>query len=429
MFSNKGAHLVLLLLVLAFTARLVLAAPNQTLTDARAVQIPGNLPWYPLVFFGDNRPMDYLSDYPPDVFYAAINEINMIYPIAAIGLGDHVGYGYESQYKAFYDIMLSTRLENLWFIMGNHEVVHPDGWKYWPQYIGPLYAVHDDIPGWRIALLNSEVDVKQWNQMLNASYTGLGGRKLLLVLHRPLLPEVNHNLQEDKSAILKAYMARYSATPLVVQAHWHGWAYYRCNATDWIIAGSTGAPLYPASDCQSGATCVSQYHYLYVILYPNGTYSFAPVSVTNGTLKVRTINETAYLVENHKLDVYGRPVSIPLRLKYLVGQTTIYAVLIAPPNSTIILNINPSQGNKLYTNTTTIYLYYTGSQPKATVITNTAATLTSYGLNGPVRAILDLKEIQPPPKPQQPPPQSQQQKPQPPQNTTQTTTPPAQPQQ
>jgi len=57
--------------------------------------------------------------------------------LAATGLGDHVGYGYESQHAVFYSIVNSTRLENIWLIMGDHEVVYPITWAYRRQYMGP----------------------------------------------------------------------------------------------------------------------------------------------------------------------------------------------------------------------------------------------------------------------------------------------------
>jgi hypothetical protein len=79
------------------------------------------------MIFGDNRPSNIYANYPSEVFYRVVSEMDAANLLATIGLGDHVGYGYESQYAVFYRIMNSTRLENIWLIMGNHEVVYPNG--------------------------------------------------------------------------------------------------------------------------------------------------------------------------------------------------------------------------------------------------------------------------------------------------------------
>lgn len=284
------AHLVaktsIMLLLVLLTAHTIPVSTGdseiQPLMELRSVVIPRNLPWYPLVLFGDNRPSNTYSDIPPPVFFTAVSEIDSIYPVATIGLGDHVGYGYESQYKTFYQIMASTRLENLWFAMGNHEVVYPKGWGYWSKYIGPLYVIRDDIPAWRIAVLNTEVDVAQWSRMLNETYRDLGARSLLMVFHRPVYPNVNHNIKTEHNSTIHEYMNRYGWPTLVVQAHWHGWARYEYNNTLWLISGSTGAPLYSVNDCQPGAECVADYNYLWLILRPDKTYAYAPVSVARG---------------------------------------------------------------------------------------------------------------------------------------------------
>ncbi|QOR93978.1 metallophosphoesterase [Thermosphaera chiliense] len=336
--------------------------------------------------FGDNRPTNTYANYPPEVFYTVVNEMDAANLIATIGLGDHVGYGYESQYAVFYDIMNSTRLENIWLLMGNHEVVYPQGWTYWRQYIGPEYYITDSIPGWRLALLNTESSLESWNNQLNQAVAELNGRVLILFMHRPVYPNVNHNLQSDKNASIHEWANTYGWPPLVVQAHWHGWAYYRFNNTDWVIAGSTGAPLYKISDCQSEATCVSAYHYMWLILYPNQTYSFKPVLATNGTFSVRVLNETAYIATNNKLDVYGNPVEIPVRVKYTIGGTDVYIVAMIPANTTIVFNINPAENYLVQTNATEFYVYFTKEDDyNATIILpENELSLASYNVTGEI---------------------------------------------
>lgn len=379
---------LLVLLALSTTFMNTISSEIQPLMEARSVTIPQNLPWYPLVFFGDNRPSDIYSDTPPPVFFTALNEINSIYPIATIGLGDHVGYGYESQYKTFYQIMSSTRLENLWFAMGNHEVVYPNGWSYWSKYIGPLYVIRDNIPAWRIAVLNTEVDIAKWGQMLTETYRDLGARGLLMAFHRPVYPGVNHNIKTEHNSTIHEYMNRYGWPTLVVQAHWHGWAKYEYNNTLWLISGSTGAPLYSVSNCQQGSECVADYNYLWLILRPDKTYTYAPVSVTRGALKVIAVNSTTFLVENTKYDVYGNPVDIPVRLKYRVASINLYVVLLAPANSIIVVSIDPSRGNYLYTNATDYYAYFVRDDPYRAIVIQPGDDhgLSNYGLIGEISA-------------------------------------------
>jgi hypothetical protein len=69
--------------------------------DQRLKPIPQNLPWYPIMIFGDNRPSIIYSNYPPEVFYRVVSEMDAANLLATIGLGEHVGYGYESQYAVF----------------------------------------------------------------------------------------------------------------------------------------------------------------------------------------------------------------------------------------------------------------------------------------------------------------------------------------
>jgi len=362
------------------------SAPSTPLMDQRLKPIPQNLPWYPIMIFGDNRPSNIYANYPPEVFYRVVSEMDAANLLATIGLGDHVGYGYESQYAVFYSIMNSTRLENIWLIMGNHEVVYPNGWAYWRQYIGPEYYITDSIPGWRLALLNTETSLESWNNQLTQSVTGLGERTLILFMHRPVYPYVNHNIQADKNASIHEWANAYGWPPLVVQAHWHGWAYYRFNNTDWVISGSTGSPLYPTSECQPESICVSAYHYMWLILYPNQTYVFKPVHATGGNLTVTTLNETAYIVINNKVDVYGNPVEIPVRVKYVVGGIEVFIVSLVPANTTIVFNINPAENYLIETNATEFYVYFTKEDPYyATVLLpGDDLSLGSYNVTGDI---------------------------------------------
>ncbi|MEM4433642.1 MAG: metallophosphoesterase [Thermosphaera sp.] len=385
--------IILLLIGVAFIATTFLlqrveSAPPIPLMQQREKPIPQNLPWYPMLIFGDNRNSNVYSAYPPPIFYYFVGEMDALNLLATIGLGDHVGYGYESQYAVFYEIMNSTRLENLWFLLGNHELVYNPTLcrNYWRQYIGPEYSIIDAIPGWRLVLLDTESDIYSWNNQLDQAVADLNGRKIILLMHRPVYPLVNHNIQADKNASIHQWASIHGWPPLVIQAHWHGWAYYRFNETDWIISGGAGAPLYSASNCQEGAVCVSKYQYMWLILYPNQTYEFAPVMIENGAIEVSIFNATAYIVVNSKLDVYGNPVELPIRIRYTVGGVDVYIVARLPPNSTIMFNINPTDNYRVETNATDFYVYFTTGDPyNATVLyPSDNLALAHYGIEGEI---------------------------------------------
>ncbi|ADV64814.1 metallophosphoesterase family protein [Desulfurococcus mucosus] len=330
--------------------------------------IPGNLPWYPLIIIGDNRPSDVNAVDPPGVFYQAVNEAENALPLAFIGLGDHVGLGTLDQYVKLYEILNKTRLENIWMTPGNHDVaysgVNGTGFDFWRQFIGPDSMVVDDIPGWRIALIDSETDISTWGQQIQAAYNSTGGRMLLLGFHRPLYPNVNHNLKQGYDTVLLGYMNSNGWPALVLQAHFHAWVSYRYNGTEFLIVGGTGAPLYSCTDVSApGAVCSSTFHYLVLTLYPNGTYTYTPVKLGegSGTLRVIPLNSTAYLVANSKIDVYGNPVEYPVRLRFKAQGLDVYVVARIPASSGVVFALDPATGRLLVSQGVDYYVYIASS--------------------------------------------------------------------
>lgn len=376
---NKWAMYILIVLVLLLIppiATPLLNADASTLVPLYVktrVMIPGNLPWYPLIVIGDNRPSDVNAVDPPEVFYQAINEAENALPLAVIGLGDHVGLGTPEQYDRLYGILNKTRLENIWMIPGNHDVTYSGlngtGIDLWRQYIGPDNITIDDIPGWRIALIDSEADITTWDNQVKAAYNYTEGKHLILGFHRPLYPNVNHNLKSGYDTVLLNYMNNYGWPALVLQAHFHAWVKYSYNNTGFLIVGSAGAPLYSCSDVVTpGAECSSVYHYLVLTLYPNGTYTYTPIALgdDSGTLKVIPLNATAYSVVNSKKNIYREPVEYPVRLRFTAGKTVINIVAKIPASTSVVFSIDPVT-HRLYISQNLDYYVYimqgTSNQP------------------------------------------------------------------
>lgn len=281
------------------------------------------------------------------MLYAILNEINKANPLMTIGLGDHVGVGTPEQYEVFYRAMASTRLRNVILVVGNHDVAYiglkGNSREHWLKYMGPYSLVSDDIPGWRIAVLDSEGDVAAWVEQLERAYRDLGDRKLILAFHRPLYPEVRHNLKPEHASALLNYINARGWPAIMLQGHFHAWAVYRFNGTEFIVSGGAGAPLYSCSDVSTpGALCASVYHYMYLVLYPNGTYVYSSVGVGRGfgSLIVSPINSTAYLVVNTKRDAFGNPVPIPVRLEYSTDAGALYVVAVIPPDKHAVFNFD-----------------------------------------------------------------------------------------
>lgn len=346
---------ILILMVIAIHAPISI---SESLFEKSKVTIPDNLPWYPIVVFGDNRPPNIQDLYSPPVYYDIINETKVINPIVVIGTGDHTGVGKEEQIDLFADSLKG--LENVWMALGNHDLNYRK-LGYWKRVIGPEYFFVDDIPGWRISIVNSDRYPK--DKFLEQVYYVLNNtnRSIILVFHRPLFPYVRHNIEEmgdGREHDLEAIIGNRTNIKLVIQGHWHGYATAMKDHVEYIITGGAGAPLYDWPAIVHNATDVvkGKYHYIILILYPNGTYEYYPVSVT-GEIVVKELNETAYIIFNNKTNIYGEPIDIPVRLEYEINNKMYYVVLMAN-NGVTIVNYKIIQNSVLfYTNSTKWYVY------------------------------------------------------------------------
>ncbi len=336
--------------------------PAHSLYKESRTIIPDNLPWYPVVVIGDNRPTNVNSVQLPPIFYMVVNETKEIYPVAVIGTGDHTGMGTQEQINVLYNALKG--LQNVWLALGNHDLdAHQE--KYWTQVIAPDHYYIDDIPGWRVYVLNSECRLSmQWKAQVNTIWNNLGNRSLILVFHRPIYPKVEHNLDPERANYLLNKIAQHDHVKLVLQGHWHGYASEVKNGITWIITGGAGAPLYdyPKTPPDNATIVLERNHYIVLILYPNQTFTYEPIlaGVGSGALKIIKINATAYKIVNTKLDIFKKPAWIPVRLDVNVSNWNIYTSLIVPPNATIIVNYEiDGYDVKITSNATNWYAYAT----------------------------------------------------------------------
>ncbi len=363
--NHKPLYLLSLILIVSLILSLGTAyaqQPAHSLYEESRTIIPDNLPWYPVVVIGDNRPTNVNSVQLPPIFYMVVNETKEIYPIAVIGTGDHTGMGTQEQINVLYNALKG--LQNVWLALGNHDLdAHQE--KYWTQVIAPDHYHIDDIPGWRVFILNSECRLSmQWKAQVNTIWNNLGNRSLILVFHRPIYPKVEHNLDPERANYLLSKIAQHDHVKLVLQGHWHGYASEVRKGITWIITGGAGAPLYdyPKTPPDNATIVLERNHYIVLILYPNQTFTYEPILAGDGggTLKIIRINTTAYKIINTKLDIFKKPAWIPVRLHVNVSGWDVYASLIVPPNASIIVNYEINGYDvKITSNATNWYAYAT----------------------------------------------------------------------
>ena len=354
---NASTPLLVLTLVIAV---ITTAASTLQASQPRGLgvseEIPENLPWYFVAVFGDNRPADTSSTEFPEPFKEILAEIAAAKPFAVIGTGDHTGEGRRGQIDVFIEAV--ANLPNVWVAVGNH-----DYWgdrDYWVERVAPLQYYRDDIPGWRIVFLNSEAPL---NTIVEYARDSLSvERHKIVVIHRPLEPFVDHNLYFPTRVKLEEVIVG-AGVELVVQGHWHGYAETMVNGTHYVIVGGGGAPLYSHGDYPS------VYSYAYLLLFPNGTYMLIPLSL-EGEVSVEMGGETI-IIRNTKLDVYGNPAPVPLRLEVETSQGMVNIVLLAQPGTTVV-KLGEGPGG-VEANTTLIYTYVSKTgQP-----TDTSGTTTT----------------------------------------------------
>ncbi|MCD6301008.1 MAG: hypothetical protein J7L82_02945, partial [Staphylothermus sp.] len=267
------------------------------------------------------------------------------------------------QYQRLYEILISSNISNIWLAIGNHDVeVFYEAIQYWKQYIGPEYYYIEDIPGWRIVILNSETRLSlHWRKQLDETLSNITNRSAILVFHRPAFPDVDHNLDSERRSILMNAIKNYDHVKLVLQGHWHGWAKLIKDNITWIITGGAGAPLYshPEQVISKDLEIITRkYHYTITILYPNQTFKIIPVLLNpEPSISITKLNETAYKITNNAHDIYWNKTKLPIRLKHSTDVNNIYIQLLVEPGSTIVNVVDNGYQYILSANTSDWYVY------------------------------------------------------------------------
>ena len=323
-------------------------ASSESLLNKTSHSVPQDLPWYPIVVFGDNRPeVEVSNDFTP-VFLKILNETKTIDPFAMIGTGDQVGRGTPWQIKGLYSLLSNTSIWNIWLCIGNHDIQYGGSVNYWTSLIAPKQYIKDTFQGWRIAVLDDETgNTVYWKNQLENTTKGLDGRSLILVYHKPVIPNVGHNMDAVRASILLNFVQNHpSIIKLALQGHWHGYAATHKYNVTWIITGGAGAPLYENRGPQPGNNTLiitGKNHYIILLLYPNGTFKYTTILVgKQGSSSVEKLIEIPMIpgvrivrgeVRNTLENIEGKPISVPVRFN-LTDDYSSFIVLMAKPNAT-----------------------------------------------------------------------------------------------
>ncbi len=350
--GEKVALAIAVLLLLSIQFYAVTFSNTQTSTESllneTSRNVPQELPWYPIVVFGDNRPEVEVSNNFTLVFLKIINETEVIDPFAMIGTGDQVGRGTPWQIRGLYSLLSNTSIWNIWLCIGNHDIQYGGSVSYWTSLIAPRHYIRDTFPGWRITVLDDETGgTLYWRSQLENTTKGLDGRSLILVYHKPVIPNVGHNMDAARASILLDFVQNHPGiVKLALQGHWHGYAVTKRYNVTWIITGGAGAPLYENRGPQPGNDTLiitGKNHYLILILYPHGTFKYTTILVDkqgNTTIeKYSEVEKTPDIcivngtVRNTLENIKGKPVNVPVRFN-LSNDYNSFIVLMAEPNAT-----------------------------------------------------------------------------------------------
>lgn len=340
-------YTAMILAALTILASIMLAQGALAYPGIREIP-PQGLPWYPIAAFGDNRPEDTAATELPRTYYQLVDEVKALRPFALIGTGDHVGAGRLDQIITFLNTL--TGIENVLVIEGNHDI--GPAHSYWLEEVAPEMYYWDGIPGWRVILFSTEISRAEYGELKSFLDSALNtSRHVILVFHRAAYPDIGYNMDPGMRSILMNEIREYGNVEIALQGHWHGFAEETVNGILFIITGGAGAPLY-----QSGG----RNHYLYLVLEPSGEYGVIPVALgpESGGVGVTQYGDKV-LISNTKLTINGSPVKVPVRVRLPIKGVDAYAVMMAPPGTTIIKAA--VENNKIVASTnasTRWYIYY-----------------------------------------------------------------------
>ncbi len=296
--------------------------------------VPQGLDWYHVVVFGDNRPQNTSGQKFNLVFYKIVDETRSINPYAVIGTGDHVGEGRRYQYEELWKTL--NGLPNLLLTPGNHDLLISGSQERWENYVGSRYLHAELIPNWSIILVDSYTrNMKEFNSNVTSMFNQSIGPHRILVTHYSVKPDLDYNIDDTccggrKKQLLLSMISEYNVS-LVLQGHWHGYAEKHDNRTLYIVTGGAGAPLYrEPSNNDADYLRVMLYHYIILVLSPDGSYQVIPVYAPKGNITVSKPQSDTAIIYHDKYLITGKKAEIPVLVYLEKDNTKVGVSLFAP---------------------------------------------------------------------------------------------------
>ncbi|NPA97428.1 MAG: hypothetical protein GXO32_07505, partial [Crenarchaeota archaeon] len=237
-------------------------------------------------------------------------------------------------------------LANDWIVAGNHD------WSYtryadrefWYEYTVPdLY--YRDVGEWRFVLLNgyalNQGLLREFVEVLNQSCAQ--HRYVVLVWHDPITYS-HYDYPTDFSywqmqSLRKVVREFRSCIKLMIFGHLHVFRVGTYDGIPYIITGGGGAPL------SSPKYGLPIYHFVILELYPNGSFSYVPISIDDTSISVERIvprpGVIEYEISNGATSINGTRVQLPMRVESFVRGIHLEVFLVAPPGySRVVIDSN-----------------------------------------------------------------------------------------
>ncbi len=240
-----GLFLCLLLSLLAPAARGEDALPARNWNPTNLARIEAS-PQGPLTFavMGDNMGT-------PAIFHRLLGEVQADPDIAfAIHVGDMVKEGRLEDYHSFFQEVRENLQKPLLAVLGNHELVDPDGHKLYQDIFGPDYYTFQ-IKDHSFIMMDvaentgpDEAQLRWLEQELQKAQSCL---TRLVFFHIPLTDprgaSFHHCLIEEAGKRLAVLFKKYKVTHIFA-GHVHSYYNGDWSGVPYTISGGAGGPLY-----------------------------------------------------------------------------------------------------------------------------------------------------------------------------------------